>query len=398
MKKLRAKCALLKNSPLLILFCILLFGMFAIDLATPDKETSEIQNTTLEQRPELDFDRLFSSKFTSELNSYFTDYNDYTKEQVAFRESLINAHSFVETVVFQKTTYGDILLGDDEMMFTRTFGMLASEEVAYPKNLAALTSLSEAYPDKVTVMIAPTANLIYPENVPTDAPLIDTDAMIGESLDLVAAAGANALDVRDTLLAHSDEYIYYRTDHHWTTLGAYYAYEAFCESRGLTPFDLDAHEAVEITDFYGTHYSKSRDWNAIADTITYYPLDNEMSIYKITSSVNREVESTTGLYEVEKFDVYDKYSAFLYGNPGYASIEGDGEGSILVIKDSYANSFVPYLTANYAQIDVIDMRSYYYGLDGLIAQYDYDDILVLYNIDTFKGDSNFQRAGVRGTS
>ena len=105
---------------------------------------------------------------------------------------------------------------------------------------------------------------------------------------------------------------------------------------------------------------------------------------------------TTGLYDTDKLNVYDKYAMFLHGNNGLSRIEGDGTGRILVIKDSYANCFVPYLTANYAQIDVVDFRNYNYGLDQLIADNGYDQILVLYSFDSFKSDPYLYRAGAVG--
>lgn len=86
----------------------------------------------------------------------------------------------------------------------------------------------------------------------------------------------------------------------------------------------------------------------------------------------------------------------IHGNNGLSRVEGDGEGKILVIKDSYANSFVPYLTANYAAIDVVDFRNYNYGLDQLIAANDYDQILVLYSYASFTTDPYLYRAGVAG--
>ena len=98
----------------------------------------------------------------------------------------------------------------------------------------------------------------------------------------------------------------------------------------------------------------------------------------------------------EKVSVLDKYAMFLHGNNGLSRVEGDGSGKILVLKDSYANCFVPYLTANYAAIDVVDFRNYNYGLDPLIAANDYDQILVLYSFDSFKSDPYLYRAGVAG--
>ena len=100
--------------------------------------------------------------------------------------------------------------------------------------------------------------------------------------------------------------------------------------------------------------------------------------------------------DLDKLKVYDKYAMFLHGNNGLSRVEGDGEGKILVIKDSYANSFVPYLTANYAAIDVVDFRNYNYGLDQLIAANDYDQILVLYSYASFTTDPYLYRAGVAG--
>ncbi len=397
MKKETNVLSNLKNYPLLILFCILLFGMSIYDSATPDIESSQTQNKDLEQMPVLDFSKFTSfEKASDELKDFCNDFNTNVKEQVAFSDGLIESYGFFETAIFQKNSLGGILLGDDDMMFVEAFDMLATEETNYPHNLNALDSLASEYGDKLSVIIAPTATLVYPENLPANVPLLDTGALIDETLAIAQNAGANVIDVRQTLGEHSDEYIYYRTDHHWTTLGAYYAYEAYCESRGLTPFDVSTAESVSVENFYGTHYAKARIYDVVPDVLTYYPLENQMTVYQILAE-GKLGEGTAGdLYTYEKFDQYDKYGAFLQGNNGFSRIEGDGEGSILVVKDSYANSLVPFLTANYATIDVLDYRSYSYGIDPLIEQNGYDDILLLYNIDTFKGDAAFRRVGVRG--
>ena len=232
--------------------------------------------------------------------------------------------------------------------------------------------------------------------MPANAPLLDEDAYLDQLSAAVQAAGGRFVDVRQTLAEHKDEYIYYRTDHHWTSLGAYYAYQQLCGTLSLTPFDPAAHTALTAENFYGTHYSKARTWNAVPDTITYYDLPNSLTIYNVTAAGQPADGQTTGLYDTDKLNVYDKYAMFLHGNNGLSRIEGDGTGRILVIKDSYANCFAPYLTANYAQIDVVDFRNYNYGLDQLIADNDYDQILVLYSFDSFKSDPYLYRAGVAG--
>ena len=112
------------------------------------------------------------------------------------------------------------------------------------------------------------------------------------------------------------------------------------------------------------------------DVITYYDLANTLTVWNVTAAGQPTEGQTTGLYDTEKISVYDKYAMFLHGNNG--------------------NCFVPYLTANYADIDVVDFRNYNYGLDKLIADNGYDQILVLYNFDSFKSDPYLYRAGVQG--
>ena len=318
------------------------------------------------------------------------------KDQVFGRDQWISLQSVVETTLLQKEQNGGILLGKEHMMFPRTFGLLDSETRTLPKNTAAVESLCQRYPGKVNVLLAPAASDIYKENVPANAPLLDEDTYLDRLSAAVQAAGGRFVDVRQVLAAHKSEYIYYRTDHHWTTLGAYYAYGQLCDALGLTPFDTAAHTALTANSFYGTHYSKARTWNAVPDTITYYDLPNSLTIYNITAAGQPADGETTGLYDTDKLNVYDKYAMFLHGNNGLSRIEGEGTGKILVIKDSYANCFAPYLTANYAAIDVVDFRNYNYGLDQLIADNDYDQILVLYSFDSFKSDPYLYRAGVVG--
>ena len=317
---------------------------------------------------------------------------------MAGRDNWVSLQSTVETKVMQKEQSGGILLGKEHMMFPRTYGLVSSETRTLPKNTAALEALCQRYPGLVNVMLVPAASAVYPENVPAGAPLLDEDNYLDALSEAVQAAGGRFVDVRQTLADHKGEYIYYRTDHHWTSTGAYYAYQQLCTALGLTPFDPSAHTARTAEGFYGTHYSKARTPDAEPDTITYYDLPNALTIYTVTAPGQPAEGETTGLYDTDKLSVYDKYAMFLHGNNGLSRIKGDGtgRGRILVIKDSYANCFVPYLTANYADIDVVDFRNYNYGLDQLIADNGYDQILVLYSFDSFKSDPYLYRAGAAG--
>ena len=388
MDKHSKRSASIFRYPVLIAFTLFFAGLFLLDLVTPDRAYSELENTTLSQRPSL------SSVSADGLNKFFTAYTKYVKDQVAGRDNWVALQSTVETKVMQKEQSGGILLGREHRMFARRYRVLPTEERVWNKNLAAVQSLGERYPGKVSFMLVPSASVLYPEDLPLAAPQMDEEGRIDEAQ--AALPAVQFLRVTDALRAHKDEYLYYRTDHHWTTLGAYYAYEQFCEAQGLTPFDRSAHSVETAENFYGTHYSKARTWNAEPDTITWYDLQNRLTIWNVTAPGQPTEGTQTGLYDTGKLDVYDKYAMFLHGNNGLSRVEGDGTGKILVIKDSYANSFVPYLTANYAAIDVVDFRNYNYGLDQLIADNDYDAILVLYSYSSFTSDPYLYRAGVAG--
>ena len=392
MAKHSKRSASIFRYPVLLAFSLFFVGLFALDLVTPDRAYSELENTTLSQRPSL-------SSFSADgLNKFFTAYTKYVKDQVAGRDNGVALQSTVETKVMQKEQSGGILLGKEHMMFPRTYGLVSSETRTLPKNTAALEALCQRYPGLVNVMLVPAASAVYPENVPAGAPLLDEDRYLDALSEAVQTAGGRFVDVRQTLADHKGEYIYYRTDHHWTSTGAYYAYQQLCTALGLTPFDPSAHTARTAEGFYGTHYSKARTPDAEPDTITYYDLPNALTIYTVTAPGQPAEGETTGLYDTDKLSVYDKYAMFLHGNNGLSRIKGDGtgRGRILVIKDSYANCFVPYLTANYADIDVVDFRNYNYGLDQLIADNGYDQILVLYSFDSFKSDPYLYRAGAAG--
>ncbi len=151
---------------MLLAFGLFFLGLFVLDLVTPDRAYSELENTTLAQRPKL------TAPTADGLNSYFTGYTKYVKDQVFGRDEWISLQGFVETALFQKTQNGGILLGKEHKMFPRTYGLLASETRTLPKNTAALESLCQRYPGKVNVMLVPAASVIYPENVPAGAPLL----------------------------------------------------------------------------------------------------------------------------------------------------------------------------------------------------------------------------------
>ena len=366
--------------PLLAASALLLLGLAIANLVWPKRDMIELENRKAAQFPAFSVEALLDGRWQSGFARWMQD-------QFLLRDAWINTQRAADEIVFQKAEEGGILLGKDQWMFTKLFTIDDATRQQTAKNVQAVAEFAARYPGKVTFLLAPSASVIYPEALPTGAPMADENALLD---DIFAQVGESAavIDLREPFTARRDEYLYFKTDHHWTTNGAYRAYEQFCALKGLTPFDRDAHEAVTVEGFQGTHYSATRLWNVKNDTITYYPLPNQMTIYNITGEAQYEPMTTENLINTDKFATRDKYAAFLDGNNGYSVIEGDGEGSILVVKDSYANSFIPYLTANYEKIGVVDFRNFKYGLDSTIEHEGYDELLILYNFQTFIADTD----------
>ncbi|HIX94036.1 MAG TPA: hypothetical protein H9846_01050 [Candidatus Gemmiger excrementipullorum] len=366
--------------PLLAASALLLLGLAIANLVWPKRDMIELENRKAAQFPAFSVEALLDGRWQSGFARWMQD-------QFLLRDAWINTQRAADEIVFQKAEEGGILLGKDQWMFTKLFTIDDATRQQTAKNVQAVAEFAARYPGKVTFLLAPSASVIYPEALPAGAPMADENALLD---DIFAQVGESAavIDLREPFTARRDEYLYFKTDHHWTTNGAYRAYEQFCALKGLTPFDRDAHEAVTVEGFQGTHYSATRLWNVENDTITYYPLPNQMTIYNITGEAQYEPMTTENLINTDKFATRDKYAAFLDGNNGYSVIEGDGEGSILVVKDSYANSFIPYLTANYEKIGVVDFRNFKYGLDSTIEREGYDEVLILYNFQTFIADTD----------
>ena len=366
--------------PLLILGAVVVFGFSLVNLVFPKRDQLELENRKAAQLPAFSVSALLDGSWQSGFARWMQD-------QFALRDVWVNTQRAADEIVFQKVEEGGILLGKDHWMFTKLFTVDDATQKQLAKNVQAVSDFAAAHPGKVTFLLAPSASVIYPEELPSGAPMVDENAMLD---DIFTTVGQNAgvLDLRPTFTADKDEYLYFKTDHHWTPDGAYRAYQQFCTLKNLTPFDCNVYTKITVPDFYGTHYSATRRWNAQADSFSYYDLPNQMTVYKVNGEADYEPVKTEGLMNLAKLDTRDKYGAFLDGNNGYSVIEGNGTGSILVVKDSYANSFIPYLTANYAKIGVVDFRNFKYGLDSTIEKEGYDEVLILYNFQTFIADSN----------
>ena len=373
---MKEKLKELKQYPLLVLFFLFIFCFMIADGLWPKRAESELERRPLAQFPDFSFSSLVKNEWTAK-------YGEYTKDQVIVRDSWLKAQSLCESLLFQKEEIGGAMIGKNDALFTKMFALTPTEEKLLQKNITLVQQFIEKFPGQVTFLLAPSSSVINAEELPANTPMLDENARLDGIFSTVSEA--DSLDLRDSFTAAKDDVqLYYDTDHHWTSYGAYLAYQQFCQLRGLTPMEVTESNYTIVPDFYGTTYSKALYWKSKPDSIAYLDLPNAMTVWNVSPTFELTENFTATMYDKSKLEQGDKYAMFLYGNNGYSTIEGDGEGSILVVKDSYANSFIPYLTANYARIGVIDPRGFGLSVADFAQQEGYDEVLLLFNFQSFK--------------
>ena len=369
----------LKKYPVILFFLCFLVIYTIGDCFARAKKFDEYENRSLAQFPKLTWEGLVSNEWTQ-------DYETYVQDQFLLRHQWIAAKSFTEGLLL-RTENNNVVYGEDGYQFYKFTGLNTGTDgvsTQLEQNTSFLTRFAARHPGRINVMLVPSASNILADRLPAGTPILDENPLMDAFFAEVSTV-AEVIDVRDAFRANAQDYLYYRTDHHWTTDGAYLAYQTAADALGTGAFDPAAHTAVEVEGFTGTNYNKSLKYDTVEDVLKYYELDNPLTVKQLLPDGSEYSADEGGLYDMEKLDVRDKYAMFLRGNNGYSTIEGDTANGrrILVIKDSYANCFVPFLTADFEQIDVVDLRFFKYNVETLMELFDYDEVLVLYNFQTF---------------
>ena len=353
-------------APLLAIFGILV-GLALASLLTPEREFSPNENRYLQLKPSLTWTTLMDGTFTQKAE-------DYVADQIALRDRWMEASSLVQRAAL-RLEINDTWLGRDGRYFAKvtpdTF-----DTAQYEKNLAQVKDFFDANPDKdCRMMMVPTPAYMLRDDLPANAPLFDAEGCFDTLLNTM---GGQVIDLRTALLPDAAN-MYYRTDHHWTTQGALTAYQAWCAATGHTPQDWQLETASSC--FRGTLYSKVLLPDSVYDSVYYAP---EITVESVVCD-----GKDGALYDLSALEQKDKYELFLGGNYGQCVITTGTENGkhLLLVKDSFANSFVPFLTGDYETITMIDLRYYRGSMAELAAEV--DDILVLTEVTNLAGSGDY---------
>lgn len=371
----------LKTTRKMLALSLLLFiGWVSIlNFAASDRTFSESENRMLERRPSLSLKALVSGTFTS-------DFEKYVSDQFVYRDVWIEVKTETDRIMGKKESNG-VYLGKDGVLI-QNFVPPAEEDLQ--KKLDAIHAFDQATPGlHKYVMLVPTAASLYKDKLPKYAMVGDEEAYLSKVRRMLPS-NIQFVDVFPALYAGREQPIFYKTDHHWTTRGAYVAYLELCKQMGLTPQSKEDFDIRQVTgQFYGSLYSKSGFRHLQPDRIELY-LPKEPESYTVTY-VDEEKSADT-LYAMEQLQKKDKYAVFLDGNHALIHIETvhpDGK-KLLVVKDSYANSFIPFLLKHFSEIDVVDLRYYEGDLAAFVNEHEIDDMLLLYNANTFFEDPSIK--------
>lgn len=372
-----------------VIFTGIFIILMAVCVFSPVRSFSENENRMLKNKIDISAENISGGSFDDDMEEYLTD-------QFALRDIMVTAASDIKRFAGLREING-VYLGRDGYLITRTLNEDISE-VRAEKNIKALSDYFEGCgieAENITVMPVPDAGIVLRSRLPDGAAEFDAEKymkMLSEGL-----SGCRLIDLRPVLKELDDGSIqvFYRTDHHWTSDAASAAFEIFSASaHGSRAADTAEPELETFsTSFHGSLYSKVLCTGIGYDTIKG---PSEEDIGAVTVSImGREeaAETKSSCYDFSFLDKKDKYSMFFGGNYGYVRLKTESEKNrrALVIKDSFANAFVPFMTNDFEEIDMIDLRYFTGDACSLIKERGITDILVLYELSNILSDENLTK-------
>lgn len=362
-------------------FLIFIFGMAIWFLLSPKSDYSSAEKRYLQQFPDTSIKNISDGTFGEEFESFFAD-------QFPMRNLWVGFNSYFSLYTGNNGANGVYNCKNDYLI-----NVPVSTDNNLSKNLNAVTKLKNNIDTPVTVMLAPSTGYITDDVLPAVHNNYNDDEYFENAGKTLAQSGINFVDLRETF---KEEYkngtqLYYKTDHHWTTAGAYTAYTKLCESLGTTPTPKDIFDIKSYDGFYGTTYSTSGFLMTPSDSIEVWenPNNNDNNI-KVKITEGKQITEYNSMFFYDHLEEDDKYPVFIDGNHALTEITNTNAkgGTLVMIKDSFSHCLAPFLADNYSKIILVDMRYYKLSVSDLIEQENPEQVVVLYGIDNIATDTD----------
>ena len=360
------------------IFIILLFLVMIINVIVPDREESELENRALEQRPRFNLTTILSGDFMEQWEKYLSD-------QFAGRDTWRSLKVSLDRLGGARKE-NDIYIGKDGQLME---DIEVPDDGRLEANLTAIRDFAETYEDiPVTMMLVPDAACILNDSLPAFARVEDQRQMFSMA-ERKLGDTVNWVDTVSILNNHKSEKLYYKTDHHWTTQGAFYVFQDAAETLGIEGDVSDDFVSYTVTDSFNGVLAASSGvgLDEMEQIDIYAPTGGDDDV--VVNYVD-EGRKTTSLYDSSKLETRDKYGVFLGGNTSVVDIRtvSTSQKRLLVVKDSFADCFIQFLAPYYREIVVVDPRYYSGTMQDIMDSYRITDALILYSGNTFFTDNN----------
>ena len=364
-----------------VVFLIFIYGMALWFLFSPKTDYSSSEKRYLQKFPDANVEKVLSGDFGSEFETFFAD-------QFPQRNTWVGLNAYTALAEGNNGASG---------VYNCKNGYLINKPVStennLDKNIGAVVDFAKTIDAPTTVMLVPSTGYIADDVLPTFHDKYNDDEDISKISSTLSKEKIGFVDLRERFKSEykNGSQLYYKTDHHWTTKGAYTGYQELCKALGITPIDDSTLKKDSYPDFYGTTYSSSGFWLTPPDNIEIWnnPKNSDRNIsVKITEGAN--IKTSGSMYFTDHLKEDDKYPVFIDGNHALTEITNSNakNGTILLIKDSFSHSLAPFLAENYSKVVLVDLRYYKESVSDLVTTYNPEQVVVLYGIDNLATDTD----------
>lgn len=383
-----------KNIITISCFVIFIFGFAIANILKSDREFSDMENRTLQKKPEFSWEKFSKGEYTDDLEKYFAD-------QIALKDEFVTVKTETDKLL-GKSYQNGVYFGKDGYYLQD----YQEDRNRIDQNIKSVNDFAEAVKGKAEISF-----MLVPNSVSVNADKLPSFNKSGDQTKTIKYV-RNSLSKDINFYCPYDDLkgakgqLYYRTDHHWTSQGAQVGFNGLMKSMGESVPSVK-YKTETLDGFKGTLYSKAPIFNVKSDSVSLYTdPDNKIKVsYVGTSGDNTELAGQNtvvrdSLFAQEFKSSKDKYKTFLGGNFDLLEIESNNAQSdeqVLILKDSYANTAMQFFAEKYKHISVIDMRYYHmqeeYTVSEYIEKHNITKVIMLYNVDFFNTDVNFTWLG-----
>ena len=373
----------MKNKIFFAIFMTVCIVIIIVNFIWPKQTFSQEENRMLATIPRFSFESFVNG-------DYLNGVNDYINDHFAFRNIYLKLNSWWEVSVMGKKENNGVYIGKDGYLFEK-FKYGEEEKEKVKNNVSAISNFAETMQE----INIPTYFVLVPNSIYINSDKLPKNVEVPDQEEIINTVNSNVKNTKNinvtSALKEENKIkpLYFKTDHHMNSDGAYVVYREFCNTANVQPVQIKDFNKITVTnDFLGTFDSKAQLINQTPDEIFVY--ENEINT-NIKEAIY-DKETTKSIFNEEFLTGKDKYSYFLNGNNSRAIIKTkvDNNKKLLIIKDSYAHIMSQFLCENYSEVHFLDPRYTKFDYKEYVQENGITDVLFLYNVSNFATDTNFK--------